>query len=94
MPIRLNTIWKSYISAIPDCLQSRKYYGSIMDDPLLFSPKKNTHGKIGRFPTSIAQNGLKLLPRKCQIFRKVLQYMENTILIKDRSVCAKPMSCR
>ena len=82
MPIRLNTIWKSYISAIPDCLQSRKYYGSIMDDPLLFSPKKNTHGKIGRFPTSIAQNGLKLLPRKCQILEKCYNTWKTPFLLK------------
>ena len=28
-------------------------------------------------------------PKKCQPFRKELQYMGNTIFIKDRRVCIK-----
>ena len=44
MPMGLNIsplIWQSYINAILDCLQSRKYYKAIMDDLLLFMPTKN-----------------------------------------------------
>ena len=36
-------IWQSYINAILDCLQSRKYCEAIMDDLLLFTPSKATH---------------------------------------------------
>ena len=32
------SIWESYINAILDCLQSRKYSEAIMDDLLLFTP--------------------------------------------------------
>ena len=45
MPMGLNispSIWQSYINAILDCLQSRKYYKAIMDDLLFFTPSK-TH---------------------------------------------------
>ena len=28
-------------------------------------------------------------PKKCQLLRKELQYMGNTIFIKDRTVCVK-----
>ena len=46
MPMGLNispSIWQSYINAILDCLQSRKYCEAIMDDLLLFSPSKESH---------------------------------------------------
>ena len=43
MPMGLNispSIWQSYINAILDCLQSRKYCEVIMDDLLLFTHQK------------------------------------------------------
>ena len=45
MPMGLNispSIWQSYINAILDCLQSKKYSEAIMDDPL-FTPSKRSH---------------------------------------------------
>ena len=47
MPMGLNispAIWQSYINAILDCLQSRKYCEAIKDDLLLFTPDKRSHG--------------------------------------------------
>ena len=46
MPMGLKispSIWQSYINAILDCLQSRKYCEVIMDDLFLFTPSKETH---------------------------------------------------
>ena len=46
MPMGLNispSIWQSYINAILDCLQSRKYCDAIMDDLLLFTSSKEAH---------------------------------------------------
>ena len=46
MPMGFNispSIWQSYINAILDCLQSRKYCEAIMDDLLLFTPSKKSH---------------------------------------------------
>ena len=43
MPMGLNispAVWQSYINAILNCLSSRKYCESIMDDLLLFMPNK------------------------------------------------------
>ena len=43
MPMGLNispAIWQSYINAILNCLQIRKYCEAIMDDLLLFTPMK------------------------------------------------------
>ena len=36
-------IWQSYINAILECLQSRKYCEAIMDNLLLFTPSKKAH---------------------------------------------------
>ena len=46
MPMELNispSMWQSYINAILECLQSRKYCEAIMDDLLLFTPSKKSH---------------------------------------------------
>ena len=46
MPMGLNispSIWQSYINAILDCLQSKKYCEAIMDVLLLFTPSKSSH---------------------------------------------------
>ena len=38
--------------------------------------------------------GLKISPKKCQLFRMELQYMGNIIFIKERRVCVKPLHSR
>ena len=45
MPMGLNispSIWQSYINAILDCLQCRKYCEAIMNDLLWFTPSKSS----------------------------------------------------
>ena len=43
---------------------------------------------------ALRKNGLKISPMKCQLFRTELQYMGNTIFIKERRVCVKPLCGR
>ena len=73
MPMGLNispSIWQSYINAILDCLQNRKYCGAIMDELLLFTPSKNSHmDKLEDLLRALLKNGLKISPKKCQLFR-------------------------
>ena len=38
--------------------------------------------------------GLKISPRKCQLFKTELHYMGNTIFIQGRRVCVKPLHSR
>ena len=95
MPMGLNVsppIWQMYINAILNSLQSRKYCEAIMDDLLLFTPSKKVHmDKLEDPLKALRKNGLKILPKKCQLFRTELQYMGNTIFIKERRVCVKPL---
>ena len=95
MPMGLNVsppIWQTNINAILNSLQSRKYCEAIMDDLLLFTPSKKVHmDKLEDLLKALRKNGLKISPKKCQLFRTELQYMGNTIFIKERRVCIKPL---
>ena len=95
MPMGLNVsppIWQMYINSILNSLQSRKYCEVIMGDLLLFTPSKKAHmDKLEDLLKALRKNGLKISPKKCQLFRTELQYMRNTILIKERRVCVKPL---
>ena len=98
MPMRLNispSIWQSYKNVILDCLQNRKYCEEIMDDLLLFTPSKKSHiDKLEDILRALLKNGLKISPRKCQMFRANLHYMGNAIFIKHKRMCVQPLRSR
>ena len=98
MPMGLNispSIWQSYINAILDCLQSKKYCEAIMDDLLLFTPSKNSHmNKLEDLLKALLKNGLKISPKKCQLFNTSPQYMGNKIFIENKKVCVQPLRSR
>ena len=98
MPMGLNIsapIWQSYINAILNCLQSRKYCEAIMDDLLLFTPTKESHfEKLEDLLRVLCKNGLKISPKKGQLFKTDLQYMGNTIFIRNKRVCIRPLRSR
>ena len=98
MPMGLNissSIWQSYINAILDCLQSRKYCEAIMDDLLLFTPSKNSHmNKLEELLKAVLKNGIKISPKKCQLFKTSIQYMGNKIFIQNRKVCVQTLRNR
>ena len=95
MPMGLNispSIWQSYINAILECLQSQKYCEAIMDDLLLFTTSKKPHrAELEDLLKALLKNGLKISPKKCQLFRTELQCMGNTIFKPNRRVCVKPL---
>ena len=98
MPMGLNVsppIWQTYINTILNCLDSRKYCEVIMDDVLLFTPSKQSHMRnVEDLLKALLKNGLKISPRKSQLFKKELQYMGNTIFIQEKRVCVKPLHSR
>ena len=42
----------------------------------------------------LLKNGLKISPKKCQLFKTELQYMGNVIFIKIKKVCVKHLKSR
>ena len=88
-------ISQSYINAILGSLQSRKHCEVIMYDLLLFTPTKKAHlSKLEDLLKALLKNRLKISPRKCQLFKRELQYKGNVIFIKDRKVCVRPLRSR
>ena len=65
-------IWETYINTILNSLQSRKYCEEIMDDLLLFTPSKKVHIAKLDLLKALRKNGLKISPKKCQLFRTEL----------------------
>ena len=63
----------------------------MMDDLFLVTPLKKVHiAKLEDLLKALLKNGLKISPKKRQLFRTESQYMGNTIFIKDMRVCVKP----
>ena len=95
MPMGLNispAICQSYINAILNCLQNRKYCEAIMDNILLFTPMKSSHfDKLEDLLKALCRNGLKISPKKCQLFKTDLQYMGNKNFIRNIRVCIRPL---
>ena len=98
MPMGLNispSIWQSYINAILECVQRKKHCEAIMDDLLLFTPSKKTHiANLEDLLKALLKNGLKISPQMCQPFKTELQYMGNSIFLKDRKVWVKQLKSR
>ena len=66
-----------------------------MDDLLLFTPSKNSHmNKLEDLLKALLKNGLKISPKKCQLFKTSLQYMGNEIFIENKKVCVQPLRSR
>ena len=84
MPMGLNispSIWQSYINAILECLPSRKHCKVIMDDFItIHTFKESTHGYVRRFIKGLTKNGLKISPKKCQLFKTELQSCSKLVI--------------
>ena len=50
--------------------------------------------KLEDILNALLKNGLKILPKKCQLFKTSLQYMGNEIFIENKKVCVKPLRNR
>ena len=63
-----------------------------MDDVLLFTPARASHiKKLEDLLKALHKNGLKISPKKCQLFKTDPQYMGNTIFIRKKRVCVRPL---
>ena len=60
-----------------------------------FHLQKSSHmAKLEDLLNALLNNGLKISPKKCQLFRTNLNYMGNAMFIQNKRVCVKPLRYR
>ena len=87
-------IWMDYITLIMAELEQKNKYIAIMDDLLLHSTKVAHWKLLEQLFQSMCKNGLKLSPKKCQLFRTKLTYMGNEFVINKRTMTMTPLRSR
>ena len=66
-----------------------------MDDLLFFTPSKKSHmDKLEDLLKALLKNGLKISPKKCQLFRTNFHCMGNEIFIQNKKMCVQPLRSR
>ena len=97
LPMGLSTspaIWMTYVSFLLDSMTDRDKIIGIMDDLLLHSTR-DTHMSllVNLFETMI-KNGLKLSPKKSQLFLKELVYLGTLFTVKTQGLIIIPLLTR
>ena len=87
-------IWMDYITLIMAELEQKNKYIAIMGDLLLHSTKAAHWKLLEQLFQSMYKNGLKLSPKKCQLFRIKLTYMGNEFVINKRTMIITPLRSR
>ena len=87
-------IWMDYITLILSELEDKKKYIAIMDDLLIHSTKVDHWKLLEQLLKSMYKNGLRLSPKKCQLFKTNLIYMGNEFSINRRTMTITPLRSR
>ena len=87
-------IWMDYITLIMAELEQKNKYIAIMDDVLLHSTKAAHWKLLEQLFQSMCENGLKLSPKKCQLFKTKLTYMGIEFVINKRTMTITPLRSR
>ena len=87
-------IWMDYITLILSELEDKKKYIAIMDDLLIHSTKVDHWKLLEQLLKSMCKNGLRLSPKKCQLFKTNLIYMGNEFSINRRTMTITPLRSR
>ena len=87
-------IWMDYITLILSELEDKKKYIAIMDDLLIHSTKVDHWKLLEQLLKSMCKNGLRLSPKKCQLFKTNLIYMGNEFTITKRTMTITPLRSR
>ena len=68
-------VWITYIENLLEGIPNRQTYIAIMDDLMLHGLKADHMQLFRQLLVSLIMHGLKLSPRKCQLFRIHLVYL-------------------
>ena len=88
-------IWQNIIhSVLLEVPNYRKHYLAIMDHILIHSKHRYHRQYLVDLLKAIIRNGLKISPKKCQLFKTKLVYMGHTMLIEGGMPKLKPLKSR
>ena len=87
-------VWITYIENLLEGIPNRQSYIAIMDDLMLHGLKANHMQLFKQLLVSLILHGLKLSPRKCQLFMKHLIYLGNVFHIENGVITITPMKSR
>ena len=79
---------------VVSCVDIKDAYIAIMDDLLIHSSKSAHRKLLEQLLQSMCKNGLRLSPKKCQLFRTKLTYMGNEFMISKRQMTITPLRSR
>ena len=84
-------IWQTFINKVLDEIPNRRHLLAIMDDCMIHSKRKYHLSHLKALLKALSRNGLKISQKKCQLFRQKLTYVDQTLLIKDKTPCITPL---
>ena len=87
-------VWITYIENLLEGIPNKQAYIAIMDDFMLHGLKSDHMKLLKNLLISLILHGLKLSPRKCQLFMKHLVYLGNVFHIEDGVITITPMKSR
>ena len=87
-------VWIDYIENILSNMAHKQDYIAIMDDLLIHGFKENHLDRLEALFKALIKHGLKLSPKKCQLFMKHLTYMGNVLHIDGLTISITPLQSR
>ena len=87
-------VWINYIENILCGMANKQDYIAIMDDLLIHGFKGNHLDRLEALFKAMIKHGLKLSPKKCQLFTKHLIYMGNVFHINGSTISITPLQSR
>ena len=87
-------VWIDYIENILCGMTNKQDYIAIMDDLLIHGMKGNHMDRLEALFKEMIKHGLKLSPKKCQLFMKHLVYMGNVFHIDGSTISITPLQSR
>ena len=88
-------IWQNFIQTVlSEIPNHRKHHLAIMDDCLVHSKKHDHLSHLINLFKALIRNGLKISPKKCQLFKTKLVYMGHTLLIEEGIPRITPLKTR
>ena len=87
-------MWQNFITTVLGEMPNPDAHLAIMDDCLVHTKEKDHMKELERLLQALIRHGLKISPKKCQLFRTSCVYMGHNLLIRKGKPCITPWKTR